>query len=124
MIVPTGTTAQRPAVAVQGMVRYNTENGGRLETYNGAAWGGIVSGGIGIDPANMPANTGTTVTFAFTGATVGGVVAISPSAALPNGIIIAWARVSAANQIQVRFENNSTAAVNPPSIGYNIRVIQ
>lgn len=124
MIVPTGTTAQRPAAAVQGMVRYNTENGGRLETYNGAAWGGIVSGGIGIDPANMPANTGTTVTFAFTGATVGGVVTISPSAALPNGIIIAWARVSAANQIQVRFENNSTAAVNPPSIGYNIRVIQ
>jgi hypothetical protein len=124
MIVPTGTTAQRPASAVTGMVRYNTDDGGRLETYNGAAWGGIISGGIGIDPPNIPANGGTTVTFAFNGATVGSVVAISPSSALPNGIIIAWARVSAANTIQVRFENNAAGAVNPPSIGYSVRVIQ
>lgn len=124
MIVPTGTTAQRPVTGVTGMVRYNTDNGGRLETYNGAAWSGIISGGIGIDPPNIPANTGTTTSFAFTGATVGSVVAISPSSALPNGIIIAWARVSAANTIEVRFENNSTVAVNPPSIGYNVRVIQ
>ena len=124
MIVPTGTSAQRPATAVTGMVRYNSENGGRLETYSGTAWSGIISGGIGIDPANIPVNSGVTVSFAFTGATVGSVVAISPSSALPNGIVIAWARVSAANTIEVRFENNSAAAINPPSIGYNIRVIQ
>jgi hypothetical protein len=72
----------------------------------------------------MPANTGTTASFPFAGATVGSVVSISPSSALPNGIIIAWARVSAANTIEVRFENNAAAPVNPPSIGYNIRVIQ
>ncbi|MFN8289751.1 MAG: hypothetical protein U0U70_05825 [Chitinophagaceae bacterium] len=124
MIVPTGTSAQRPAAAVTGMVRYNTENGGRLESYNGSAWSGILSGGIGIDPPNIPAGTGVTVTFAFSGATVGSVVALSPSTAPPNGIVIAWARVSAANTIQVRFENSSSGAVNPPSIGYNIRVIQ
>jgi hypothetical protein len=124
MIVPTGNTAQRPSAAVAGMVRYNTDNGGRLETYNGSAWGGILSGGIGIDPPNIPTNSGITTSFAFTGATVGSVVAISPSSALPNGIVIAWARVSAANVIEMRFENNSTAPVNPPSIGYNIRVIQ
>jgi hypothetical protein len=124
MIVPTGTSAQRPATVVTGMVRYNTENGGRLESYSGTAWAGIISGGIGIDPPNIPVNSGTTVSFAFAGATVGSVVSVSPSSALPNGIIIAWARVSAANTIEIRFENNSGAAVNPPSIGYNIRVIQ
>lgn len=124
MIVPTGTSGQRPATAVTGMVRYNTDNGGRLESYNGAAWSGIISGGIGIDPPNIPSGTGTTVSFAFAGATVGSAVSISPSTAPPNGIIIAWARVSAANTIEVRFENNSAAAVNPPSISYNIRVIQ
>lgn len=126
MIVPTGTTAQRPTVAtsVAGMVRYNTDNGGRLESYNGTAWSGILSGSVNIDPPNMPANSGATVSFAFTGATSGSVVSLSPSAAPPNGIIIAWARVSAANTIEVRFENNSGAPVNPPSIGYSIRVIQ
>ena len=124
MIVPTGTSAQRPATAITGMVRYNTENGGRLESYSGTAWVGIISGGIGIDPPNIPVNSGTTASFAFSGATVGSVVVVSPSSALPNGIIIAWARVSAANTIEIRFENNSGAAVNPPSIGYNIRVIQ
>lgn len=124
MIVPTGTSGQRPAAAVAGMVRYNTDNGGRLETYNGAAWSGIISGGIGIDPPNMPANTGTTASFVFNGATVGATVTISPSTAPPNGLVIAWARVSAANTIEVRFENNSAAPLNPPSIGYNIRVIQ
>lgn len=124
MIVPTGTSAQRPATAVTGMVRYNTENGGRLESYNGAAWSGIISGGIGIDPPNIPSGTGITVSFAFTGATVGSVVAVSPVTAPPNGIIIAWARVSAANTIEIRFENNAAGAVNPPSIAYNIRVMQ
>lgn len=126
MIVPTGTSGQRPAAAssVAGMVRYNTDNGGRLESYNGSAWSGIISGGIGIDPPNMPANTGTTASFAFSGATVGATVTISPSTAPPNGLVIAWARVSAANTIEVRFENNSAGPLNPPSIGYNIRVIQ
>jgi hypothetical protein len=126
MIVPTGTSAQRPAAAasVAGMVRYNTDNGGRLESYNGSAWSGILSGGIGIDPPNIVANGGITVSFAFTGATVGATVTISPSTAPPNGIVIAWARVSAANTIEVRFQNCTGAGINPPSLGYNIRVIQ
>ncbi len=124
MVVPTGTSAQRPATAVAGMVRYNTDNGGRLESFNAGAWSGIIRGGIGIDPPNIPANSGVTTSFAFAGATVGSAVSVSPSTAPPNGIIIAWARVSAANTIEIRFENNSGAAVNPPSIGYNIRVIQ
>lgn len=124
MIVPTGTSTQRPATAVAGMLRYNTDNGGSLESYNGSVWSGILRGNANINPPNIPANTGTTMSIAFAGATVGSVVSVSPGTAPPNGIIIAWARVSAANTIEVRFENNSGAAVNPPSISYNIRVIQ
>jgi hypothetical protein len=124
MIVPTGTTAQRPAIPVTGMVRFNTDNGGRLETFNGAAWIGTINGAIGLDIINLLPNTGITTSFTFTGATVGGAVVISPSSALPAGIIIAWARVSAVNTIEVRFENNSTIAVNPPSTGFNVKVIQ
>lgn len=37
MIFPTGTTAQRPSVAQQGMVRFNSETK-RFEGYNGTDW--------------------------------------------------------------------------------------
>lgn len=124
MIVPTGTSAQRPAAPVAGMVRYNTDNGGRVETYSGTAWSGILSNAIAIDPPNIPSGSGTTMSVAFTGATTGAAVAVSPTVAPPAGIIIAWARVSAANTIEVRFQNNSGAPINPASITYNIKVIQ
>jgi len=40
VIVPTGTTAQRPANPVNGMVRYNTDitAGGQLEIYQSSKW--------------------------------------------------------------------------------------
>jgi hypothetical protein len=36
--VPSGTTAQRPNPAVNGMIRYNTDSGGSLEGYVGGSW--------------------------------------------------------------------------------------
>ena len=38
MYLPVGTTAQRPASPVTGMIRYNTTTG-LVETYNGTSWG-------------------------------------------------------------------------------------
>ena len=123
MIVPTGTTAQRPSAPVTGMVRYNTTNQ-TVEAYSGTQWNGIVRGTNSIDIPNMPAGNGATLTVTVTGATTGSAVSVSPTSALPNGIIIAWARVSAANTVEIRFENNSGAAVNPAAQNFNIRVIQ
>jgi hypothetical protein len=37
IVIPSGTTAQRPWVATEGMLRYNTTTG-RLEFYNGVSW--------------------------------------------------------------------------------------
>jgi len=37
IVVPTGTTAQRPATPVVGMIRFNTDTG-NFEGYNGTAW--------------------------------------------------------------------------------------
>jgi hypothetical protein len=37
IFLPTGTTAQRPAAPVTGMVRFNTTTG-LFETYNGSIW--------------------------------------------------------------------------------------
>ncbi len=37
IIIPVGTTAQRPAMGIQGMIRFNTTTN-RFEGYNGVAW--------------------------------------------------------------------------------------
>ncbi len=38
MFLPKGTTAQRPAIATAGMMRFNTTTNA-VETYNGSTWG-------------------------------------------------------------------------------------
>lgn len=53
MIPPTGTTAQRPATAAAGMLRYNTDLA-KVELYNGTSWGSV-GGGAAISDSG-PAN--------------------------------------------------------------------
>lgn len=124
MIVPTGTAAQRPTAPVAGMVRANTDNTGSLEMYNGSQWVGTIRNTTSIDIPNILANSSSNMFITVTGATVGSAVSLSPAAALPAGIVIAWARVSAANQIEVRFNNVTAAAINPVAQNFFIRVIQ
>ena len=95
-----------------------------METYSGSQWNGIVRGTNSIDVPNIPAGSGSTVSVTVTGATTGSAVSVSPTSALSNGIIIAWARVSAANTLEIRFENNSNGPINPAAQNFNIRVIQ
>jgi hypothetical protein len=59
-IVPAGNTAQRPDPAVQGTVRFNTDNL-RLEVYDGAEWDQVV-GGVTSETLN---GDGSTVSFAL-----------------------------------------------------------
>ena len=49
--VPAGTTVQRPATPVAGMLRFNSD-AAEFEGYNGAAWGAIGSGGGGTGDAS------------------------------------------------------------------------
>jgi hypothetical protein len=123
MIVPTGATANRPVTGVTGMVRYNNSNG-TLETYNGSEWSGILRNTQSIDIPNIAANGNVSVSVNVPGATVGSVVYVSPSAALPASIVLAWARVSAANTVQISVNNVSAVAVNPAAQNFSIRVIQ
>jgi hypothetical protein len=124
MIVPTGTIAARPAPGVTGMVRYNTDNGGTLESFNGTAWIGIIRNTQSIDIPNVSDGNGTTITVSVPGATVGSSVSVSPTATLSAGIVIAWARVSVANTVEIRFQNAGDSPVNPPVQNFAIRVIQ
>jgi hypothetical protein len=43
MVIPKGTTAERPGTAVSGAIRFNTTLG-KLEQYNGTVWGTISTG--------------------------------------------------------------------------------
>jgi len=46
MLIPKGTTAQRPAVPVDGEMRYNTTTN-QFEGYQGGAWGQLGGGATG-----------------------------------------------------------------------------
>jgi hypothetical protein len=124
MIIPTGATASRPVTGVTGMMRFNTDNGGLLETYNGAAWTGTIRSTIGIDIPLISAGTGYTASIAVAGATLGSSVSVSPTNALTDGLIISWSRVSAANTVEIRFNLLYGAAIDPVIQNFYVRVMQ
>lgn len=73
---------------------------------------------------NLAANGATIQTFAFPGAVVGNAVAFSPNNALPDGVIISYARVSAPDVIEVKFYNATAVVINIPSGNYEIAIIK
>ena len=75
------------------------------------------------DPAPVPANSSTIETFAVPGAALGSVVSISPAVALPDGLLISYARVSATDIVEVKFTNVTGAAINPSLMVFFIAVI-
>lgn len=68
---------------------------------------------VTITPALIPA-VGNLQTFTVTGLVTTDVLKVSPSA-LDAGIGIGWARVSAANTMQVSFTNSSGGGITPAS---------
>jgi hypothetical protein len=69
---------------------------------------------------NVPANSALVQTFAYANASVGNAALCSPKNALPDGIIISYARVSAANTIEVKFYNATGAVVTIPAGDYEL----
>jgi hypothetical protein len=78
----------------------------------------------GRDLPSIAANTSNLQTFSVPNADVTGVVSISPSADLPDGLDIAFARVSAAGTVTVKFRNVTAAAIDPASMSFYISVVQ
>jgi len=66
VVIPTGTTAQRPSSPVSGMMRYNTDisTGGQIEVYQGGTWRSLRFKESGqIIQQNLGAGDGTTTYF-------------------------------------------------------------
>jgi hypothetical protein len=73
---------------------------------------------------SVPPNSATIETFTVTGANTGSSVSISPANVLADGLLIAYARVSAANTIEVKFMNVTATAINPSTMNFYISVIE
>jgi len=65
LLIPKGTTAQRPAVPVAGEIRYNTTISS-FEGYSGGAWGQLGGGATGGGGDQVFVENGVTVTADYT----------------------------------------------------------
>jgi len=76
---------------------------------------------------NLPsiaAGASFTKSFIVLGAEPNSSVMISPDIALPDGLIIAYARVSISDFVEAKFVNHSAATINPASTTFHITMIK
>jgi hypothetical protein len=72
-----------------------------------------------LTPVSVAANTSAEQTFTVTGLVSGGkVIVTKPS--VTTGLMLAGARISAANTLALNFANNTSAAITPPVESYQI----
>ena len=72
----------------------------------------------------IAAGTSQVVTFSVSGAATTSSVMISPSGALPDGLLIAYARVSAAGTVEVKFTNVSAAPTSSVTQNFHLTIIE
>ncbi len=91
---------------------------------NGTALTEIIKLTVNKNVANVPANSSITEIFTVANAQTGSTVYISPASALNNGLVIGYARVFPANNVEVRFTNVTVASIDPAAMDFYITVIR
>ena len=91
---------------------------------NGTANTELIKLTVNKDIALVAAGTSNIETFTLTNAQPGSTVYISPEFALADGLQIAYARVSAANTIEIKFTNTSLGPIDPAGMNFYITVIR
>lgn len=131
MIIPVGSTAQRPTAPLTGMMRFNNDvaiNGPEIYSATTGGWismkNAVLPITAALDPPSVASGSTVSINVIVTGAAVGNTVTISPANGLPNGYAIAWAYVSAVNQVTVAFVNFSGAAIDLPFTNFYIKILQ
>ena len=104
-------------------LRLLASGGLRIGT-TGTAVNTVIKSEQAVDVASIAAVTSGTQSFTVANAPLNSSVTISPSAALPDGLIISYARVSLAGTVEVKFMNVTGAAIDLPSMSFYITVIQ
>jgi hypothetical protein len=91
---------------------------------NGSTINGIIKVTVLRNIGSVAAGGSNIQTITVQNATLGSTVYVSPEQALPDGFVIAYARVSAANTVEVKFVNTTTASINPATMDFYITIIQ
>jgi hypothetical protein len=81
----------------------------------------IVASVSGTVPALSIGDAGS-ITLTVTGAAVGNSVIVNPTIDLPNGVVLAYARVSAANTVKVGFVGTGSSIAT--TTNFDVRVIK
>jgi hypothetical protein len=80
---------------------------------------------ISVNPGNLVEYGGSqSIAITVTGAQVGATVQVSPRTEMEDGIIIGYARVSAADTVSIRFVNTTNGPIDPAAVNVDITVIQ
>jgi hypothetical protein len=132
IVATTGGSSTRLTISKAGNVAIGSASpGARLDVQgtaiigsNGTVLTEIIKLTVLSDIPNVAANSTVTETFPVANATVGSSVYISPSSAFANGLIMAYARVSAAGTVEAKFTNTTVAAINPSPMDFYITVIR
>lgn len=91
---------------------------------NGTAIHEIIKVSSTFDLINIPSTGTITQLVTINNAKAGSTVHVSPSSSLPDGIVLANARVSTTNTVEIKFSNITASAINPPSIDYYVTIIR
>ena len=99
-------------------------NGTTIIGTNGTVLTEIIKVTVLSDVPNVAAGSTVTETIPVPNSTTTSSVSISPSSALPNGLIIAYARVSVAGTVEAKFTNTTGADINISPMNFYITVIR
>lgn len=110
VLVPSGTTAQRPSTAASGTVRYNTDTS-KFELFQNSSW---------INPTSRGKVTVTKDTFTGDGSTL--VYSLSQTPANDTGVQVFVGNVHQNPTVSYTVSTNNLNFVAPPNFGQTIEV--
>jgi hypothetical protein len=109
-----GTNNPNAKLQVKGTVQFGS---------NGSLLNNIIKAAPTADVAALAPGTAIVQTYNVPDAATTATVTVSPEQALPDGVLISYARVSATGVVEVKFFNASATAKYPASMKYFITVI-
>jgi len=91
---------------------------------NGTTITEVIKATVNANLPSVAAGATLSQSFTVTNAALTSAVCVSQESAFADGFLIASARVSAVNTVEVRFVNTGVAAYNPPSMDYYFTIIR
>lgn len=110
-----GTTTPAARLDVAGTVKLGT---------TGTALAAVIRATANRNLPSIGSNSTSVQTFTVANAAVGALVLVSPQTALTDGLVMQYARVSAANTVEVKFYNRSNGSIDEVAMDFYITVIQ